>query len=322
MNRASVRGVALGLLTISALYALPGHADNFPSRPVKLISPSAAGSTPDVATRIVADRLEQLWKQQVVIINRPGGGGLIALQALAGTRERDGHALYVANSASLLVLPETQTKLPIDLLPVGFIGESPISIAVTPSLGVNTLADLILLAKKRPGEIFYAGNFRGSVPHLTGEMFRIRSGADFTYVPYSGPAAALGDLIGGRISVIVDGLPGLKGAIEGGVLKPLAIASKTRLPNFPDLPTVAETLPGFVGTGWFVIMAPAGTPDEVVSKINHDLVQVLDDREVKQRFEALGIYLRAMSPQQLAEFIRGEQDTWRPIIKQIELPLQ
>jgi tripartite-type tricarboxylate transporter receptor subunit TctC len=194
--------------------------------------------------------------------------------------------------------------------------------AVAPSLGVNSLPELIALAKSRPGDILYAANNRGSFPHLAGELLRSKSGIEVRFVPYQGAAAGLQDLAGGRISMIVESVGALKGAAEGGSIKPLAVASPDRLPNLPNLPTAAETVPGFSALGWFALMAPARTPEAVVRKVNGDLNKVLAKPELKQRFQDLGAFVRPMSPAQTGAFIAKEQQAWRPLVRQISLRAQ
>lgn len=317
---------ALGLLTLAAA-ASPVQAESYPTQPVKIITQAPAGSGPDVILRLVASDLTQMWGQQVLVTNRPGGGGVIAAQAAATTPERDGHTLYMTSASAVVVLPETQAKLPFnfdrDFVSIGLVGEQPFVIAVSPALKINTLAELIALAKQRPGAMAYAANYTGTLPHLTGEFFRSRSGIDVTFVPYTaGAPAALHDIMGGRISMIVETLPALSGAIQGGIVKALAVTSAKRLPQYPDLPTVSETIPGFEATGWFALMAPAGTPDAVVRKLSQDLRTVLKQPELQQRFTTLGTYTRPLSPEELADFIRGEQRLWKPIVKQVGLGSQ
>lgn len=307
------------LVLTAALCGAPAQADNWPSRPVKVIMASAAGSAPDVIARIVTDRLAQIWGQQVLIINRLGAGGLIALQALAAA-EKDGHTLYMPSSSSLVVLPETNPKLPLDLnhdlIPIGLVGEQPFMIAAGTPLGVSTLAEFIALAKKKPGEITYAANFRGSLPNMTGESFRSRAGIEMTFVPYPGAPQGLQDVMGGRVSAMVEGLAVFVGPMASNSVKPLAITSPQRLPNYPSLPTVAETIPGFDSRGWFVVMGQAGTPDDVVQKVNADLRKVLDTPEVRERFETLATYVRNLTPTETAKFIAEEQAAWRPVARQ------
>jgi tripartite-type tricarboxylate transporter receptor subunit TctC len=256
----------------------------------------------------------------VVILNHPGAGGSVAARQ-AASAAADGYTLYMPATSAFIVMPHMFPNLPFDLdrdfVRIGFIAEQPMVIAVAPSLGVNSLQDLITLAKKRPGEILYAANARGTLPHLTAERFRSQSGIELRFVPYAGAAAGLQDLVGGRISMIVESLGPLLGAIQGGSLKAIAVASAQRLPNLPDLPTVAETIPGFVATGWFPLLAPAGTPDWIVRKVGQDLRTGLDHPELRQKLADLATFARPMSPAETTEFIRREQELWRPVVKQI-----
>ena len=301
------------------------NAEEYPTRHVSMIIQTAAGSGPDVIARILADGLTQSWGQQVVIINRNGAAGLVAAQAAAAAQP-DGYTLYMPTSTALVILPETQPKMPVnferDFVPIGLISQSPLIVAISPALGVSTLEQLIAVAKKRPGEILYAANNRGSFPHLAGEFFRHRAGIDLTFVPYAGAAAGLQDLLGGRISMMVEGPPALSGMLQAGSIKALAVTSATRLPNFPDLPTVAETIPGFQVGAWLALMARAGTPDFVVRKVSEDLQTILKLPAVKEKFETLGVYPLPMSPAQTAEFMRSEQKLWKPVIKEAGLALQ
>jgi tripartite-type tricarboxylate transporter receptor subunit TctC len=318
---------ALGFLALSAVAAAPARAESYPTKPVKIITQAPAGSGPDVILRVVAGGLTQMWGQQVLVINRPGGGGLIAAQAAATTSERDGHTLYMASASAVVVLPATQAKLPFsfdrDFVSIGLVGEQPFVIAVPPAPKMSTLAELIALAKERPGAISYAANYTGTLPHLTGELFRRRSGIDVTFVPYTGGAsAALNDIMAGRISMIVDALPALSGAIQGGIINALAVTSAQRLPQYPNLPTVSETLPGFEVAGWFALMAPAGTSDAIVQQASQDLRAVLKQPELQEKFATLGTYTRLMSPAGLADFIIAEQRLWKSIVTEVGLGIQ
>jgi tripartite-type tricarboxylate transporter receptor subunit TctC len=308
------------LLVVCAVGGFAAQAQDYPTRSVKLITQGAAASGPDVIARIVAEHLGRLWGQQVIILNHPGAGGSVAARQ-AASAAADGYTLYMPATSAFIVMPQMFPNLPFDLnrdfVRIGFIAEQPMVIAVAPSLGVNSLRDLITLAKKRPDEILYAANARGTLPHLTAERFRSQSGIELRFVPYAGAAAGLQDLVGGRISMIVESLGPLLGAIQGGSLKAIAVASAQRLPNFPDLPTVAETIPGFVATGWFPLLAPAGTPDWIVRKVGHDLRTVLDYPELRQKLADLATFTRPMSPAETTEFIRREQELWQPVVKQI-----
>jgi putative tricarboxylic transport membrane protein len=313
---------ALSLMIMPAAPLRPACATDYPARPVSIITPSPAGGGPDVIARIVADRLARIWGKQVVIVNRPGAGGLIGLQAAAGAKP-DGYTLYMPLSSTFVVLPETHRKLPLDLardiIPIGLVGEQPMVIAVNSKLGVNSLAELVALAKKRPDEIFY-GASKGSLPNLTGEVFQQRAGIKLTFVPYANTAQATQDAAAGTTQLMVESLSGLAGPIESGTLRPLAVASARRVPNFPDLRTVAEAVPAigvFESRGWFMLTAPRGTPDTIVHKVSKDLRAVLAEPELQKRFAALGTYAHAMTPAEAAVFIRSEQALWRPIVREV-----
>lgn len=312
---------AASLLSASLIAGAPAAAQSWPTKPVKVIMATAAGSAPDVVARIVSDRLSQMWGQQVLIINRPGATGLIALQALASS-ERDGHTLYMPSSSSLVVLPVTHAgKLPLDLqrdlTPIAVLGEQPFLIAAGNHTGVNTIADLIALAKRKPGEVTYAANFRGSLPNMTAEWFASRAGVQLTYVPYAGAPQGLQDVLGGRIAMMVEGIPAFTAALDAQAIKPLGLTSPKRLPNYPNIPAVAETLPGFDTRGWIAVVALAGISDDVVRKVNADIRTVLDLPEIRSRLETLATYPRHMTPAETGQFIRDEQKAWEPVVKQV-----
>lgn len=326
MRRQSIRNSSVAaLLCALGTIAPAAVAADYPAKPVKIIAQGAAGSGPDVVARIVADHLGRLWGQPTLIVNHPGGGGLVAARA-AVAAEPDGYTLYLPTITTFVILPEMHDKLPLDFnrqfLPIGLVAETPMMIAVAPALGVHTLPELIARAKAQPGTIFYAANNRGSLPHLTGELLRSRTGSEFNFVPYAGVSAGLQDLMGGRIAMIVESVGALSGAVKSGTVKALAVASAQRLPNLPDVPTVSETTPGFVAMGWFMLVAPAGVPLAILHQVNQDLNAVLQQAALRQRFEELGAFVRPMSPQQTAEFIRAEQQAWRPVVRQLGLKTQ
>jgi tripartite-type tricarboxylate transporter receptor subunit TctC len=275
-----------------------------------------------VVCRIVADQLSKLWGQQTVVLNQPGATGGIAMRT-AGTSAPDGHTLLFALSSGFVALPEIQSSFPYDLardfVPVGFVGQSPMAIAVSPSLGVITLAEFIALAKQRPGQINIAVSTRGNLPHLTVEKLRLATSTDLTAIHYPGTPQALSDVVSGRVHAAVESLPGLKGAIAGGSLKLLAVCSPERLPNFPDAPTASETLPGFAAVGWYAVMAPPGTPEPVARQVSDDLRSILSRPDVRERLQDIGCYTRPMSPAELRAFIESEQKLWKPVIAQINL---
>jgi tripartite-type tricarboxylate transporter receptor subunit TctC len=311
-----------GAAVVSTLAMLPAGAQNYPTKPVTFITPAAAGNSPDVVTRLVADRLTQLWKYQVVVINRPGAGGLIAAQAAAGV-EKDGYTLYVTQASTYTVLPITQEgRMPVDLhkafVPIGMIGEQPISLAVNKEVPAGNVAELIALVNKTPGGMQFAGTNRGGQSHLTGELFRERAKANITFVHAQGAATSLNDVIAGRIPIMFEGLAGMTPGLQAGGIRLIGVASEKRLPNLPDLPAINETVPGIVSSGWIVLMAPSGTPDRIIRKVSTDLRAVVAVPELQERFHVLGTYTRDLSPEETGEFMRREEQTWWPIVRQVE----
>ena len=297
------------------------QTEPYPSKPVQILADSSAGSTPDVALRLVADRLTQAWGQQILVVNRPGGGGSLAARAAAEAAP-DGYSLYQPVLSTFVSLrpaaPNVPLHVPKDFLPIGFVSENPMFIAVSPTLGISTLPELIALAKKRPGEIPYATTGVGRLTHLTGELLQHQAGIKLLLVPYSGgPAHAMSDVTTGRVAVIIEGYSGIAGSARSGAVKLIAVASAKRLAEFPDVPTVAETIPGFQATGWAVMVAPVGTPEAIIGKVSEDLRKVVAQPELEKKLAALGSYTRAMSAAEATSFIHKQQQMWQPVLDEI-----
>jgi tripartite-type tricarboxylate transporter receptor subunit TctC len=316
----------LGLGALLALFpavaAVHAMADNFPSRTVTIIADAAPGSTPDVDARFVAAGLSKLWGQQVIVVNRPGANGSIAARA-ASEAAPDGYTLFMPALSTFVALdsvaPNLPLRLPRDFVPIGFTAENPMFFAVNPSLGVSTLPELIALAKKQPGKISIAVTGVGRLTHLTGLLFQQKAGVSLLPVPSNaGPAAALADVGSGRVSMIIEGYSGIVGAVKAHQVKLIAVASRQRLPQFPDLPTVAETIPGFAATGWQVLVAPLHTPAPIISKVSTDLAKVVSDADFQKRLANIGSYSRAMTPEQALVFVKSEQDMWLPVLQAIK----
>jgi tripartite-type tricarboxylate transporter receptor subunit TctC len=257
----------------------------------------------------------------VLSVNHPGGGGAVAARIAAGSAP-DGYTLYIPALSAFVAAPGSAANLPLmvprDFSAIGFLGGAPMFIAAAPSLGVGTLSELIALAKRRPGELAYGTNGRGRLTHLTGELLQSRAGIKLLMVPYlGGTAQALNDVMGGRIPLVIEAYSGLAGAIQGGTVRALAVAAPERVANFPDLPTVAETIPEFVAMGWQAMVAPLGTPETIVRKVSEDLRKVQGDAEVRARFATLGTQVRSMSPAEVTAFIDGEQRKWAPVLQQL-----
>jgi tripartite-type tricarboxylate transporter receptor subunit TctC len=315
-------GIAAFCVLTAAAVTAHAQAGDYPTKPVSIISDAPPGSTPDVDARFVADGLTQAWGRQVVIINHAGANGSIAARA-ATEAAPDGYTLFMPALSTFASLQTTAPNLPIrlprDFLPIGFTAENPMFIAVSPTLGVSTLPQLIALAKKQPGTISIAVTGVGRLTHLTGLLLQERADIQLLPVPYNaGPAAALADVGSGRVSMIIEGYSGIVGAVKAGQVKLIAVAAAERLPQFPDLPTVAETLPGVSATGWQVLVAPLETPAPIASKASVDLAKVVSDPEFKKRLANVGSYSRAMTPEQTLAFVDKEQQTWLPLLNKIK----
>jgi len=320
MLRSVVSRICLAAAFIAAMTAAStAWAQDFPSKPVKIIVQTAAGSSLDVVARLVAEPLSQLWGQQPIIVNQAGAGGLIASRALAAS-PADGYTLFLAGGSVFVVLPVVQNNLPFDVnefVPIGFVAEQPYTLLISNKLGVNSVTELVELSKRQPGGLDSVAGTRGGLQHLTIEWFRNRSGAKLNMIHYPGAAQASNDVIAGRVPMMMQTIAPVAGTIAAGEVKLLAVTSTGRLRNYPDTPTVAETVPGFTSSGWSILVAPKGTPAKVVQKINTDLRTVLARPEVVRKIEELGNYTRPMTPKELADFVREERDIWQPIVKQI-----
>jgi tripartite-type tricarboxylate transporter receptor subunit TctC len=320
-NRTGITFWSAATMALALVLSAPAHAQDYPNKPVSFITPAAAGNSPDVVGRLVAEKLSQMWKQQAVVINRPGAGGLIAAQAAAAV-EKDGYTLYMSQASTYNVLPVQQEgKMPFDLIktfaPIGMIGEQPIAVAVNKDVQANNVAELMALANKSKDGMLFAATNRGGQAHLTGELFRDKSKANISFVHAAGGAVSLNDVIAGRIPIMFEGLAGLQPGIQGGGVRLLGVAAIKRLPNLPNLPAINETVPGVVSSGWIVLMAPAGVPDAVIQKVNADLRKVVAMPDVLEKFHQLGTYTRDLTPAQTGEFIEGEQKLWWPIVREV-----
>jgi tripartite-type tricarboxylate transporter receptor subunit TctC len=312
---------AIGLLILAGPSLADAQTANYPDKSVTIISDAGAGASPDVAMRIVAAGLSAIWGQQAVVVNHPGANGSIAARA-ASEAAPDGYTLYSPALSTFLALPTVAPNLPVklprDFLPIGFIANQPMFIAVDPKSGITTLPEFIDRAKKAPATLSIAVSGIGRMTHLTGLLMQQEAGIKLIPVPYNGgPSAALSDVASGRVNMIIEGYPGIIGAVNAGQVKLVAVASPQRLPEFPDLPTVAETIPGFAAAGWLIVAAPVGTPAPIINKVSADLTAVLKDPDVKKKLLATGSYTIPMTPEQTLAYVDKQQDTWFPVLKSI-----
>jgi tripartite-type tricarboxylate transporter receptor subunit TctC len=324
MIRRHFIGAFAALVSATAPVAAWAQATEYPNHPVRIISDSAPGSANDVTLRLLADGLGKIWNAQVIVVNQPGAGGGISARA-ASTSPNDGYTLYMPAASVFLALkgaPGVAENLPIELprdfVPIGFVTRQPMFIGSSHTLGFKTIQDLIDYAKKKPGELAYATTGRGRITHLTMELLQQRAGIQMQLVAYTGgPTAAMPDVVSGRVGVVLEGYAGLASAMSSNQIQSLAVASSDKLSEFPNLPLVAETIPGFAAGGWNVLVAPAGTPDAIVRKVSVDLNKALADKDLIAKFGALGSYPKPMTPEEVSAFTQGEQKTWRPILEKV-----
>jgi tripartite-type tricarboxylate transporter receptor subunit TctC len=271
--------------------------------------------------RVIADRLSQMWGQQILAVNHPGATGSIASR-IAADSAPDGYTLYMPVLSSFVALPgpapNVPIRLPRDFTAIGFAAENPMFVVVSHSLGINKISDLIAQARARPGAISCAVTGVGRLTHLTAELLQSRADIKLLTVPYTGgPAHAISDVVSGRVGLIIEGYSGIAGAVQSGSVKAIAVASEEPLAEFPGLPTVAETFPGFSATGWQILVAPVGTPQPIITKISEDLRKVVSDPDFKKTIAARGSYTRAMSPAEAIAFVQAEQEKWKPVLELI-----
>ena len=301
------------------------HAQSdYPNKTVRIVVDSAAGSANDATSRIIADKLGRMWGQQVVTLNQPGAGGGISAK-VASQSPGDGYTLYMPATSPFLALPgapgvapNLPIELPRDFVAISLVLEQPLYIGASHKSGINTIADVIRMAKEKPGEVSYAATGRGRLTHLTMELLQARTGIKLQLIPYAGgPAQAMNDVMSGRVPLVLDGYAGLAPAIKGNLIKGIASTAVKRPPGFENLPTVAETVPNLFVGAWNVMVAPLGTPDAVVKKVNADLRIALDDPEVNAKLAANGAFVRHLTPAEVTAFVQNEQKTWRPILEQV-----
>src|SRR5262245_6908784 len=298
----------------------PASAQAYPTRPVKIIVPLPAGSAPDVRHRLIAQALTQLWGQQVIVENRPGGGGIIGTRAMLGDQP-DGHTLLAALASIYMILPAQNEKLPFDvnkdMIPIGLTAYEGLVMACSPKLGVSTLAEFIAAARKMPDKLVIGTNPAGSLPHITAKLFVDLTKTAISVVPYStgGTADAIRDIMGGRVHAVIDGWSSLRGGIESKDLTPLAILSPSPTALLADLPVGVATVPGFTSIGWQALTVRRGTPEPVVRFVTESLRKVLDDPQLQKRLQETGPEFQPLYGAELTRFIESEQKFWLPLAK-------
>ncbi len=293
---------------------LPAHAQDYPTKQIRIIAPTTAASLTDLVARLLAQRLSATSKQAAIVENRPGGGGTIGGD-LAAKSAPDGYTLLMGFHGLNAILPALGAKMPFDpakdLTPVVLLLTVPNLLVINPSVPATSVSDLIALAKAKPGSLTYASQGIGSSGHLAGELFRNIAAVDIVHVPYKGPAEAVRDLISGEISMMFDVVMLALPNVKAGKVRALAVATRERVSAMPDLPTMAELgLPGVEGGAWFAVFAPAGTPRSVIDWLNREARIAFSEPEVRSRFITQGAALPLGSPEDLAAYVTAERERW------------
>ena len=320
-----MRRLRCGLAATLAVLAASNEvaAQNWPTRPIKFIVSQAAGGTPDIICRLITEKLSRALSQQVVVENRPGGGNVIGAQAAARSAP-DGTTFFFATAAALVTNPHTFKSLPYDpardFAPVAMVASNPFFLLVNPGVAANTLPELISLDKAEPGKLTAATDGQRNFSGMLTAWFNKRAGTSIVQVPYATMPQGAQDALAGRVQLVVLAVPSAAPLMEQGRMRGLAVSSAKRLPGFESVPTIAETLPGFDFIGWFAVVAPAGTPADVIARMNREVDAALKDPEIAKRLRDVGMYTEGTgTPEQTTAYIRAQLDTWGKIVREIGL---
>jgi tripartite-type tricarboxylate transporter receptor subunit TctC len=308
------------LALLASLFLSPALAQPYPSKPIRIIVPYAAGGTSDILARQIGPKLTELWSQPVIVENKPGANGNVGADFVAKSAP-DGYTLLLTDLGGLVISPSVYPKLPFDpskdFSPVIMVSYSPHVLAVHPSVRASSVKELVDLAKKEPGKLNFAISGIGGAPQLAGIEFAQRTGVNWTYIPYKGGSDAVTAVIAGQADVLFNGMLATWPSVQGGKLKAIAISSGQRVAAAPETPTVAEQgLPGFETGSFQGVVGPAGMPRESVGKLNAELVKVLNTAEMKERFAKQGTDVRAGTPESLGQWMRTEQARWARVVKE------
>ena len=325
MTRVSVALLAL-LLPLAGSHSNPTFAaESYPTKPIRLIVPFPPGGPADLLARIVGEKLSATFGKQIVVDNRPGAGGNIGME-LGAKSAPDGYTLVLAPAGNLTVNPslyrDVRYDVARDFAPVTVLAAVPNVLVVHPSVPVKSVADLVKYAKAHPGELSFASPGNGSGAHLASELFKSTAGVDMLHVPFNGIAPAVTAVLGGQVQSMFAGAPSVLQHVKAGKLVALGVAAPARIAAVPDLPTLAESgLPGFDVTSWYGIVAPAGTPNDIVSKLQNEMANALRQSDVREKLAGLGAEAIGNTPLEFGAMIRTETAKWSKIVKEAHITL-
>ncbi|HEX3342305.1 MAG TPA: tripartite tricarboxylate transporter substrate binding protein [Pseudolabrys sp.] len=318
------RRVIVTALLATGLFSQQAALAQYPTKPVHIVVPYPAGGAVDAFARVLTQQLSELWGQQVGVDNRPGASTMIGAEQVAKSPP-DGYTLLLTAELTLAIVPHLYEKIPYDPLrdfaPIVALVSATQALVANPSLPVKTVKDLVALAKARPGQLTYGSFGNGSTGHLNIEVLQAMTGARFNHIPYNGAGPAMNDVIGGHIDFMLAALSIVKGNVQAGKLRMIGVGSNHRSSEFPDVPTISESgAPGFEAKSWFGLLAPAGTPPDVIKKINQDVTKVMSDRAFAEKYlAAQGLEPITGTPEQFAALIHAETARWGKVIKDADI---
>jgi len=306
-------------LAFSAALVVPNAgAQQYPTKPIRIIALSSPASGPDIVGRLLGQKFTEAWGQQVIVDTRPGASGIIGAE-IASKAAPDGYTLMIATSQAVIV-SVMYKKLPYQLLkdfsPISMVATTPFILVVHPSVPAASISELVAYAKSKPGELRYGSGGAGSPPHLSAEIFKSMTGINMLHVPYKGVTPAMMDTVAGQVQMLISVIPAVLSTVKAGKVRALGVTSAKRSPFVPDIPAIAEAVPGYEFIGWYSFVAPAGTPARIVNKLNAEIASILKTPEFRERLAALGAEPISSTPQELAAYMRVQTEKMRKAVKE------
>jgi tripartite-type tricarboxylate transporter receptor subunit TctC len=314
---------SVAVLMVGGITALQAAEMNYPVRPVRMLISYPPGGPSDLAARLIAPHLTESLGQQFITDNRGGAGGTLAVGLLTQATP-DGYTLLMSAGGEIVIAPNLRSKLPYDptkdIIPISRVGSSQLVLVVHPSVAAKSVQDLVALAKAKPGTINFASAGSGSTAHLAGEQFKYLAGINIVHVPYKGAGPALAELIGGQVQMLISAYSSASAHIKAGKLRPLGVTGLKRIASAPDLPTIAETVPGYEVLSWYGLHAPKGTPPAIINRLHRELAMIIRKPEISARLVGLGIEPEGNSPQEFLAQIKVEIAAWGKVITAAKIP--
>ena len=309
---------AAGFACLTGIAATNAGAQQYPTKPIRIIALSSPASGPDIVGRLLGQKFTEAWGQQVIVDTRPGASGIIGAE-IASKAAPDGYTLMIATSQAVIV-SVMYKKLPYQLLkdfsPISMVATTPFILVVHPSVPAASISELVAYAKSKPGELRYGSGGAGSPPHLSAEIFKSMTGINMLHVPYKGVTPAMMDTVAGQVQMLISVIPAVLSTVKAGKVRALGVTSAKRSPFVPDIPAIAEAVPGYEFIGWYSFVAPAGTPARIVNKLNAEIASILKTPEFRERLAALGAEPISSTPQELAAYMRVQTEKMRKAVKE------